>query len=355
MSQDKRNILGLTPQELLHWFEARDEPSYRLDQVMNWLYGKFVGSFDEMTNLSKDLRSALAENFTFGRTEIIERAFSEDGQTEKFVFELEGGARVESVVMESENGFTYCISSQSGCPLDCAFCATGAMGFGRNLETHEILGQIHAMARVKKFLGNIVFMGMGEPLLNLDALLPALDALTDERRFSLGKRRITVSTAGVTPGIRKLSQSPARPNLALSLNSPFERQRSELMPVNQEYPLDEVLEACEQYAERTGRRLMLEYVLLGGVNTSKKAAQAVAGIAKRLNAMVNLIPYNPVAEHDLDGPSRDETDRFRHVLESRGVNVTERYRRGRDIAAGCGQLATSRNDRPAKESPAEGE
>lgn len=340
MSKDKQHILEMTPDRLLRWFEEHDEPSYRLDQLLNWVYGKFAGSFEEMTNLSKDLRAELAESFAIGGPEMEERVFSEDGQTEKFAFRLADGAPVESVAMGSEKGYTYCISSQSGCPLECAFCATGAMGFGRNLEMHEILGQVLAMARAKGALGNIVLMGMGEPLLNMDAVMPALEALTDERRFALGTRRITVSTAGVTPGIERLSQSPARPNLALSLNSPFERQRSELMPVNEKYPLDEVLAACERYAERTGRRLMIEYVLLGGVNTSKKAAQGVAGIARRLDAMVNLIPFNPVEEHELRGPDRAEIKRFRETLEARGVTVTQRYRRGRDIAAACGQLAT---------------
>ncbi len=342
MLEEKQHVLETTPEELSRWFKREEEPSYRVDQVLNWLYGKFADSFEEMTNLSKDLRGKLKKHFTIGDLPVAERVFSEDEQTEKFVFELTDGFRVESVAMESEGGLTYCISSQAGCSLDCAFCATGTMGFERDLEIHEILGQIHIMARIKGALGNVVFMGMGEPLLNLDAVLPALDSLTDERRYALGKRRITVSTAGVVPGIERLSKSPARPNLALSLNSPFERQRSELMPVNKKYALDDVLAACETYAERTGRRLMIEYVLLGGVNTSKKAAKAVAGIADRLDAMVNLIPFNSVEEHPFNQPDRSEIDIFRKTLESRGVNVTERYRRGRDIAAGCGQLSASK-------------
>jgi 23S rRNA (adenine2503-C2)-methyltransferase len=336
---DQRHILELTPEELLDWFEQREEPSYRVDQLLDWLYLKFAGSFGEMTNLSKDLRAALEESFSFEGLQLAERAFSEDGKTEKFSFELADGEIVESVSMEADTGFTYCISSQAGCALNCAFCATGAMGFGRDLRTFEVLGQVLQMARAKGALGNVVFMGMGEPLLNLNAVMPALEALTDERRFALGTRRITVSTAGVTPGIERLSRSPARPNLALSLNSPFDGQRSELMPVNEKYPLGEVLAACERYAERTGRRLMLEYVLLGGVNTSKKAARAVAGMALRLGAMVNLIPFNPVEDHDLERPARTEIERFEKTLEGRGVTVTRRYRRGQDIAAGCGQLA----------------
>ncbi|MFW5982763.1 MAG: 23S rRNA (adenine(2503)-C(2))-methyltransferase RlmN [Candidatus Brocadiia bacterium] len=336
---DKRHILELAAPDIADWFDRQDEPSYRADQLRSWIYDKYACSAAEMTNLSKELRSKLREKFRFDHPHIAERVSSEDGNTEKFVFELAGGHRIESVAMESENGYTYCISSQSGCPLGCTFCATGAMGYGRDLTESEILGQVLAMAREKGTLGNVVFMGMGEPLLNLKAVLPALESLTDEERFALGTRRITVSTAGITPGIERLSGSPARPNLALSLNSPFQEQRTELMPVNEPYPLDDVLVAFENYADRTGRRLMIEYVLLGGTNTSRDAARAVAGIAGRLGAMVNLIAYNPARGSDYRSPERAEVDGFRDVLEDRGVRVTQRYRRGRDIEAGCGQLA----------------
>ncbi len=187
-------------------------------------------------------------------------------------------------------------------------------------------------------MGNVVFMGMGEPLLNLDAVLPALEALTDERRFALGARRITVSTAGIPAGIHRLAASHTRPSLALSLNSPFDGQRSALMPINRRYPLAAVLDACEAYAERTGRRLLLEYVVLGNTNTSAPAARGVRDIAERLGAAVNLIPFNPVEGCEHKPPRHDEMERFRAIVGEHGVTVTQRFRRGRDIAAACGQL-----------------
>jgi 23S rRNA (adenine2503-C2)-methyltransferase len=212
------------------------------------------------------------------------------------------------------------------------------MGFGRDLAVEEILGQVMALARAHEWPANVVFMGMGEPLLNLEAVLPALEALADERRFGLGARRITVSTAGVPPGIRSLASHPVRPNLALSLNSPFEEQRRELMPITERHPLEAVLDACKDYSERTGRRLLIEYVLLRAVNTSARAARATARIARDLGALVNLIALNPVPGCPFRPPTGEEIERFRGILEGEGVPVTQRYRRGRDIAAGCGQL-----------------
>ncbi len=335
MSQD---IYELAPDALAEWLKAAGEPAYRLKQLLEWLYARYAASFDEMTNLPAALRERLAGQFAIGGLRAVERQVSTDGQTEKLLFECADGEGVESVLMHGRPHATFCISSQAGCRLGCSFCATGAMGFARNLSAGEILAQVAALARRLGVMGNVVFMGMGEPLLNLEAVLPALEALTDERRFALGARRITVSTAGIPAGIERLAASRTRPCLALSLNTPFENQRSELMPINRRYPLADVLDACAAYAERTGRRLLLEYVMLGNTNTSAQAARGVRDIAERLGAAVNLIPFNPVEGCEHKPPRHDEVERFRKIVGEHGVAVTQRFRRGRDILAACGQL-----------------
>jgi len=337
--EDRRpSILEVTPEELLDWLREAGEPAYRLTQILSWVYERRAGSFDAMTNLGRDLRTRLAESFSLAPLRVIGQERSRDGASEKYLFELADGEQIESVRMGGDGHHAFCISSQAGCALGCLFCATGGMGFGRNLTVAEILGQVTALAGGDAWPANIVFMGMGEPLLNLEAVVPALEALADERRFGLGLRRITVSTAGVTPGIKQLAAAPVQPNLALSLNSPFDEERSRLMPINRKYPLRGVLAACRDYVQRTGRRLTLEYVLLGGVNTSPPAAREVARIAHEQGALVNLIAFNPVKGCAFESPHKDEVSRFRSLLEERGVRVTQRFRRGLDVAAGCGQL-----------------
>ena len=338
MTYERKHILEVSPDELAEWLAAAGQPSYRLGQILEWTYVRRVDFFDAMTNLPADLRDALGETYCIDGLRECERLTSEDGASGKVLFELDDGEQIESVWMNDDGRHTFCISSQAGCQLGCVFCATGAGGFGRNLTTFEILGQVVALARMTGELRNIVFMGMGEPLLNLEAVIPALAALADERRFGIGARRLTVSTAGITPGIGDLAACGVRPNLALSLNSPFDEQRRELMPVGAKYPLAGVLEACAGYAASTGRRPVLEYVLLGGTNTTLVAVGALAKIARDLGALVNLIPYNTVGTPGLQQPSKGEVARFRAVLEGKGVEVAERFRRGRDIAAACGQL-----------------
>jgi len=345
MTEALASILDATPQELGRWLAEQGEPPYRLTQLLEWLYQKRADSFEVMTNLSLELRRRLAQAFAVSTLRLVERRASHDAQTEKFLFELHDGERIESVSMCDYGRYTFCISTQAGCALGCRFCATGRAGFGRDLSAHEIVEQVLVLARTAGSLGNVVLMGMGEPLLNQGAVEPALEAITDPRRLGVGNRRVTVSTAGITPGIRRLARSPVRPNLALSLNSPFEDQRSELMPVNRRYPLREVLKACGEYASRTrrtaGRRVTLEYVLLGGLNTHADCARATAEIALDLRALVNLIAFNPVEGCAFRPPEPQEVQAFRSALRRAGVTVTQRYRRGRDIAAGCGQLRGS--------------
>jgi 23S rRNA (adenine2503-C2)-methyltransferase len=334
----KPHMLETTPDQLAAWLAEHDEPRFRADQILDWVCAKRVDSFDAMANLSAELRTKLADAFDIAPLPVAAQQVSDDGETGKVLFTLADGEQIESVWMSDDDRFTFCISSQAGCPLDCHFCATGVGGFSRNLTVAEILGQVTALARITGHLRNVVFMGMGEPLLNLGAVVPALKALADERRFALGARRLTVSTAGITPGIRELATCGVRPNLALSLNSPSDTQRSEMMPVNRTHPLDEVLEACEDYADATGRRILLEYVLIGGVNTAYRAARQLGKIAHRLKALVNLIPFNPVPGSGYVSPTREEVATFRAALEKQHVQATERFRRGRDISAACGQL-----------------
>jgi len=350
----KPHILATPPATLAAWLEKAGEPAYRLGQVLHWVYREYATTFNEMTNLPASLRERLAETLACGGLVLRERCTSPAGTTEKFLFELHDGEQIESVVMVEADRASFCISTQAGCALGCAFCATGAMGFARDLTAPEILGQVLFLSRARGRPHTIVFMGMGEPLLNLDALIFTLEALTDPSRFGLGLRHITVSTAGITPGILRLAAAPVRPNLALSLNSPFHDQRSELMPVNRKYPLAEVLKACDEYARASGRRLMLEYVLISGVNTSPDAARALASIARQYRALVNLIVFNPVAESPYRSPSPDEVQRFRAALKARGAKVTQRFRRGQEIAAGCGQLRGRHASTRAAGAPAEG-
>jgi len=338
MRTEPRDILTVAPEALARWLEELGQPAYRLDQVLDWIYRRAATSFETMSNLPPRLRAALGEVFLLSSVRQAGRRRSADGAAEKFLFDLADGERIESVALCERGRYTFCVSSQAGCALGCRFCATGAAGFARNLTAGEILGQVMALRRATGALRNIVFMGMGEPLLNLEAVLPALEALTDPRRFALGARRITVSTAGITPGIRRLAGARVRPNLALSLNSPFGAQRSDLMPVNRRYPLAEVLAACRDYGARTGRRLLLEYVLIGGVNISPEAAHAVARQARSLGALVNLIALNPVRGCGFAPPTGREVTRFRRLLEAEDTRVTQRFRRGAEIAAGCGQL-----------------
>ncbi len=334
----KQDLLNVSPASLADWLHAKGQPAFRVEQILEWVYRVRVLSFEEMTNVPLHLRAELEADYRLTSLKIVATRTSRDGETGKLLFELDDGERVEGVWMNDEDRFTFCVSSQAGCPLDCRFCATGQLGFSRDLTAGEILGQVTALARETGDLRNIVFMGMGEPLLNLDAVIPALQALTDERCFGLGERRITVSTSGIVPGIGRLATSPASPNLALSLNSPFNEQRNNIMPVNKSNQLKDVLQACRLYASQTGRRVSLEYVMLRGVNTSVACARALTDLAADLDAMVNLIALNPFPGCIFTSPTRDEITRFRAALVRRGINVTQRYKRGRDIGAACGQL-----------------
>lgn len=343
MENSKPHILEITRAQFAGWLSDHEEADYRGPQVMEWVYNRRAASFEEMTNLPVKLREALADSFAIAPPKEIKQQTTLDGETGKLLLELSDGETVECVWMNDRGRHTFCVSSQVGCPLGCKFCATGSGGFTRNLTTLEILGQVIALARLTGELRNVVFMGMGEPLLNLDAVLPALDALTDTERFGLSPRHISVSTAGITDGIIRLAGHPVAPNLALSLNSPFDNQRAELMPIANKYPLDEIIVACNEYSRRTTRKIFIEYVLIAGKNTDTRSAKYTASIAKRIGATVNLIPFNAVAGCGLAPPTRGEIAEFKAVIAASGVMVTQRFRRGREISAACGQLRGGKN------------
>lgn len=333
------DLLDLSPDEVLRLIQDVGEKPYRARQLLAWVYQRGETRFERMTTLGRDLRAELGRRLRIGGGRVEEAARSPEQTSVKYLFALDDGMRVEAVSLRDRGRHTVCLSSQVGCAMGCAFCATAGLGFRRNLTCGEILVQALTILREEGRFSNVVLMGMGEPLLNLPNVLKAVEALSDPGRLGLGARRIAVSTCGIPAGIMALAESAVRVRLALSLNSPFQEQRAELMPIARKHPLREVLECCEAYTAATGRLVTLEYVLLRGLNMSRRAATALAGVAVRLAGKVNLIEYNPNPGLPFESPRPAETLRFRHWLEQDGVKATIRFRRGRDIAAGCGQLA----------------
>ncbi|HEU4905363.1 MAG TPA: 23S rRNA (adenine(2503)-C(2))-methyltransferase RlmN [Solirubrobacterales bacterium] len=310
------------------------EPSYRAAQVWEWV-ARGAGSYAEMTNLPAALRERLAGAVPLSTLSLRAEAKSDDG-TVKALFDSADGRPLEAVLMRYRDGRrSVCVSSQSGCPLTCTFCATGQMKFGRNLSADEILDQALHFRRVEA-IDHVVFMGMGEPTMNIDAVLAACERLPE---LGVTHRRTAISTVGWVPGIDRLADCEMPLSLALSLHAPDDRLRSQLMPVNERYPLAEVLAACERYRARRRRKVFVEYVMLDGVNDLPEHARELAALLDRRAYKVNLIPYNPTGAYDGSSPERIE--RFRAILAEHGLGATVRLTRGRDIDAACGQLAAS--------------
>jgi len=337
------NLLDLDPaaaaRVLGEFAIARGEPAYRGGQVARRLWHAPAASFDEMTELPKVFRTALSEAFSMPRLEIASRQKSTDG-TEKFLFRLHDGQHIETVAIPEGDRLTFCLSSQAGCALRCAFCATGLMGFARNLEPHEIAGQVRELALLDPPLRatNIVFMGMGEPLLNWRALDTTLTVLNDPRGFGIGARHITVSTVGVLPGIIALAERPEQFRLAISIHAPNDALRHTLMPINTKYPLSQVIAAGASF----DRRVTFEYVMLGGVNDAPEHARELAMLARQCRAFVNLIPLHPGGAGNFTPTTAEDIRRFATWLRRDGVEVAIRKSRGMDIAAACGQLRAER-------------
>src|SRR3954452_16559290 len=348
MMTDRVNLLNLTPAEaetrLAAAMAELGEPRYRVGQLLRRLWVRPAASFDAMTELSAPLRAALAERFTIPRLSLITQQQSQDG-TRKFLFRLADGEAIETVAIPDGNRMTLCISSQAGCALRCAFCATGAMGFSRNLEPFEISGQVREMRLLSEPIEvtNIVFMGMGEPLMNWKAVSPTLTVLNDPRGLGIGARHITVSTVGVLPGIIALGERPEQFRLAISIHAPSDELRQQLMPINTKYPLASVIDAAKVF----DRRVTFEYVMLGGVNDQPEHARQLSVLARECRAFVNLIPLHPGGAGDFTPSSAEQIHWFARRLRAQGVEVAIRKSRGMDIAAACGQLRVERLGRRA--------
>ena len=359
----KTDLLSLTISQLQQWLGERGEPHFRAKQIFNWLYKHLVTDFMQMTNLPQALRNRLNEEACIGPMVVRSELHSKDERTRKILLELADGKLIESVLMlyppleESSSRATVCISSQAGCAFGCTFCATGQMGFDRHLSAGEIVAQVLYFARELRatpwiaaglpgstpidHITNIVLMGMGEPLHNYNNVLQALRILNSPDGFSLGARHMTVSTVGLVPAIRKLSQEVLQVNLAISLHAPTDELRSQTMPINRKYPLQELLAACQDYIAAKGRQVTFEYVLLSGVNDTPEYAHLLGELLAPLGqfAHVNCIPVNVTsASYRPPGPEAIRT--FRNILFEHRVSNTVRAERGDDIAAACGQLRT---------------
>jgi len=334
-------ILSLAAPELESWFAARGEPAYRRKQVWSWL-ARGVTGFDAMRDVPRPLREALAAEFSTTSLRAIATSVADKGLTTKTLFELEGGHSVEAVVMRYPDRSTLCISSQAGCPVCCPFCATGKFPFGRNLKAHEIVEQALDAERVLagegRRLSHVVFMGMGEPMANYRAVVDSVRRLADPDLLGISPRRIVVSTSGLIPRIAELATEKIPVTLAISLHAARDELRDFLVPINRKYPVQQLVDAAQEYGETTGRRVSYEWVMLAGVNDSERDAHELGALLRGKLAHVNLIPFNPVDGTPFHAPDRASIRAFKEKVEAQGLNVTVRDTRGREADAACGQL-----------------
>ncbi len=345
------NLLGQPQSALIDLFAGLGEKPFHARQVLQWIHQRHADAFDEMTDLSKNLRARLNEIAAIRLPEILSEQTSTDG-TVKWLFESGAGQAVETVFIPEPGRGTLCISSQVGCALDCAFCATGAQGFNRNLSCDEIIGQVNYANRTlpvrssgEPAVTNVVFMGMGEPLANYRNLLPALDLLISDFAYGLSRRRITVSTSGLVPQIEKLGDD-CNVSLAVSLHAPNNALRDRLVPINRIHPIDELLDACWRYAaKRANRFVTFEYVMLRGVNDARQHADELVALLRKRPAKVNLIPFNPFDGNEFRRSAAATIRQFQSRLRDQGLIATTRKTRGDDIDAACGQLAGKVRDR----------
>ena len=346
--QNKKNLKGLTIDQLGSFFESIGEKKFRGEQVFNWINNHLVFDFDEMLNLSKNLREKLKDVSELENLKLTEVQSSGTTSTKKYLMQTEDGKYIESVIIPDDTRNTLCLSTQVGCPLDCKFCATGLMGYKRNLNSAEIVDQYLLTAKElgKENITNIVYMGMGEPLLNFNNTIESLRVFTDELNKGISRNRITVSTAGIPHKIKELADSGLRVKLALSLHSCFNDIRSRIMPINNKYPLEELLDACEYYAKTTKTRITFEYTMLHDLNDRDEDIRGLTKLARRIPSKVNVIPFNSIEHMDPDGisaglepTSSEGIKRFVEKLRNNNVTVMVRDTQGDDIAAACGQLA----------------
>jgi len=349
-SETKVNLLNLSRGEMELFFANLGEKSFRVSQVLQWIYQFGIDDFDAMTNLSKKLRATLKERAEIRVPSIVFEHKSNDG-TRKWVLEIDSGNRIETVYIPELNRGTLCVSSQVGCALACTFCSTAQQGFNRNLSTAEIIGQLWVANRAlgyksqdQRIISNVVLMGMGEPLLNFDNVVRAVNIMMDDFGYGLSKRRVTLSTAGVVPAIDRLS-AVTDVSLALSLHAATDELRDQLVPLNKKYPIEEVLAACKRYVGNDRRRITIEYVMLDGVNDSLDHANQLVRLLKNLPAKVNLIPFNPFPESNYRRSPKETIDKFRDILMQHDLTTITRKTRGDDINAACGQLVGKVDDK----------
>ena len=336
----KKDIRSYTFEQLNTEMQEIGEKSFRSKQIYSWLHEKLVDSFEEMTNLSKALREKLEQSYEIRKVSMLERQISALDGTNKFLFELYDGNVVESVLMRYKHGNSVCISSQVGCRMGCRFCASTLDGLERNLTPSEMLGQIYEIQKISgERVSNIVIMGTGEPLDNYENFVTFIHMISDEHGLNISQRNITVSTCGIIPNMKKLAEENFQITLALSLHGSNQEKRKKLMPVANKYELTDVLEACDYYFKKTGRRITFEYSLVHGVNDTEEDAEELIRILKPRNCHLNLIPVNPIKERDFEKPTRQHAEKFKNKLEKNGINVTIRRREmGSDIDGACGQL-----------------
>jgi 23S rRNA (adenine2503-C2)-methyltransferase len=354
MTESRRvNLYDLSFAEIERLVADLGEPKFRAQQIWTWLYQHFAGEFAEMTSLSKAFREKLARVATIDILTPVSEMHSGDGQTTKILFQLADGQLVETVRMDYEKRHTLCISTQVGCAMGCVFCATGQMGFFRNLSAGEIVAQViyfaRELAEIEERVTNIVMMGMGEPLHNYDATMEAVDRLMNDEGLNLGARRITISTVGLVPAIRRFADEERQVGLAISLHAATDEERDKLIPVNRRWPTAELMETLDYYVEKTGRRVTIEWALISGENDTVAQARKLGELLAGKLVHVNLIPLNPTEGYGGIPSSRARVDAFQEELARHGVSSTVRVRRGIDIQAGCGQL----RDRLVKERAAQ--
>ncbi len=353
----KLDLLGYSRSGLNALFAEMGEKPYRTEQVLKWLHHRHVTTFDEMTDISKVLRLRLAEIAEIHEPEVLEERQAQDG-TRKWLLKARSGSAVEMVFIPEETRGTLCVSSQVGCALDCSFCSTGKQGFNSNLDAGEIVGQLRIAVKAlaeaypdrKRAVTNVVLMGMGEPLLNYDNVLPAVDIMMDDLGYGISKRKVTISTAGVVPGIRRLAEH-TDVSLAISLHAPNDALRDSLVPINRKYPIDELLGACRDYARCLGekRTITVEYTLIGGINDQPAHAAELIHLLRGFPCKINLIPFNPFPGSDYRQSDSGSVRQFQERLVRAGYSTMLRTTRGQEIGAACGQLVGDVKDRTRRQ------